>query len=399
MDHREYLEEKDFSIVLGGPLFQLLNRVHLTGKALELIRLRIVVIAMVAWLPLFAFSLFSGQAWGENLTLPFVRDIEVHVRFLITLPLLIGAELVVHERLQPVVKEFLQRNLILANAEQFHKAISTSLRLRNSVIAEVFMILLVYIIGYQFIWHQSSAVHTSAWYSEPAVTNGGLSLAGVWFRYISLPFFQFLIVRWYYRIFIWSRFLYRVSRIKLNLVAMHPDGVGGLGFLSNTVNAFIPLALAHGAILAGMISDHIFFEGDKLLDFKFEIIIIVVLVLCIVILPLFLFSSQLVEAKKVGSIAYGRFAAQFVQEFENKWLRKGPPDAEVDSSQMGGDIQSLADLGNSYKMVESMRALPVTRNSVIMLVVVTVAPVLPLVLTMMPIGELIRMVAGLLFKS
>jgi hypothetical protein len=294
-----------------------------------------------------------------------------------------------------VVKQFEDRNLIPENAiEQFHRAISSALRLRNSVLAEALMIIIVYVIGYEFIWHQSSAVNASAWYSEPAFNNGNLSLAGIWFRFISLPFFQFLILRWYYRIFIWSRFLFRVSRIKLKLVPTHPDEVGGLGFLTNSIYAFIPLALAHGVILAGMISNHIFFNGDKLLDFKLEIVIVVALVMCIVILPLFSFSSQLAEAKRIGNLEYGRFASRFVNEFETKWVKTEVP---IDNPLIGADIQSLADLANSYKVVENMHVLPITRNAVIMLGVITVAPVLPLVLTMMPISELIKMLASMLF--
>jgi len=334
------------------------------------------------------------KAWLANLKLPFIEDIEVHVRFLGTLPLLIAAELIVHKRTQSIVKEFLEPNLIgQADLQKFHQAISTALRWRNSVMAEASMLVIVYVIGYQFIWHQSSAVNPSAWYTEPALANGNLSLAGIWFRFFSLPLFQFLFLRWYYRIFIWSRFLFRVSRIKLKLVSTHPDQVGGLGFLSNSIFAFMPLALAHGTLLAGTLANHIFFQGDKLLDFKMEIIIILILVLGIVILPLFSFSSQLAEAKRTGSMLYGRFASQYVEEFETKWVKK---EVDADPSLMGGDIQSLADLSNSYKVVETMHVLPITRNMIIMLVVITITPLSPLVLTMMPIGELIKMLAGIL---
>ena len=54
---------------------------------------------------------------------------------------------------------------------------------------------------------------------------------------MSLPIFQFLLCRWYFRLFIWARFLWQVSRIDLSLVPTHPDRVGGLGFLSDTVYA------------------------------------------------------------------------------------------------------------------------------------------------------------------
>jgi hypothetical protein len=57
------------------------------------------------------------------------------------------------------------------------------------------------------------------------------------------PLYQFLLVRWYYRMFIWTHFLWRVSRVELSLIPTHPDLVGGLGFLANTVYAFVSLAL------------------------------------------------------------------------------------------------------------------------------------------------------------
>src|SRR5499433_3483355 len=82
----------DFSVILGGPLYQLFIRAHLTGTALELLRRRIVVITAAAWLPLFVLSMAEGHLWGDAVKIPFFRDIQVHVRFLLALPLLIVAE-------------------------------------------------------------------------------------------------------------------------------------------------------------------------------------------------------------------------------------------------------------------------------------------------------------------
>ena len=396
MKPSEYLEGKDFSLVLGGPFFQLLRKVHLTGNALELIKQRTIIIALVAWLPLFILSFINGQAWGEGSKLPFIEDLEVHIRFLIAMPLMIIAELVVHQRMQVVVKEFGERNLIPASAtEKFNHAITSALKLRNSKFAEGFILAITYVIGYNLVWHQSMAVDSTAWYSEPAVGKSNLSLAGTWFRYVSLPIFQFLFLRWYYRIFIWSRFLFHISRIKLRLVPTHPDYVGGLGFLSNTIYAFMPLALAHGAVLAGMISNHIFHDGDALLDFKVEIIIISMMVLCVVVLPLFFFSSQLTDAKRIGSIDYGKFAARYVQSFDAQWIQGQIHTDEVLSHTQ--EIQGLADLGNSFQVIEKMQFVPIKRNDLLMLVVITIAPVLPLVLTMMPLSEVIKMLSGILF--
>lgn len=396
MKPSEYLEGKDFSLVLGGPFFQLLRKAHLTGNALELIKQRTVIIALLAWLPLFILSVIKGQAWGEGTNLPFIEDFEVHIRFLIAVPLMIIAELLVHERMRMVVVQFEERNLIPEpSLVQFHNAIGSALRLRNSLFAELFILVLIYVIGYNVVWERSMAVETTAWFSEPSVGKGHLSLAGIWFRYVSLPLFQFLLLRWYYRIFIWARFLFQVSRIKLKLLPTHPDYVGGLGFLSNVVFAFIPLAVAHGAVLAGMISNHIFHEGATLLDFKIGIIIIVLVVLCIVILPLFSFSAQLNDTWRIGCIEYGQLASRYAHAFDRRWIREKSTDNQVIENTP--EIQGLADMANSYRIVDKMQSIPIKRNDIIMLAIATIAPVLPLLLTMMPFSELLKMLSGVLF--
>ncbi|MDH5249954.1 MAG: hypothetical protein OEW40_13230, partial [Cyclobacteriaceae bacterium] len=246
MSEAEYPDDKTFSIIPGGPFFQFLNRIHLSGRGMELAKLRTIIITLIAWLPLLLLSMLKGQAWGGETNLPFIQDLDVHIRLLVALPMFIVAEVIVHQRMLVVVREFRERNLIPdAEMERFQNAVTSARKWRNAVIAEILMIAIIYIIGYQVVWHQTSAHEASAWYSEPGIGKGTLSMAGIWFRYISLPIFQFLFLRWYYRISIWTRFLFQVSRIKLSLVPTHPDEVGGLGFLTDSVYALMPLAFAH----------------------------------------------------------------------------------------------------------------------------------------------------------
>src|SRR5512139_40104 len=102
----------DFSLVLGGPLFQLLRRAHLSGDALTLVRRRVLAITAFTWLPLLALSAAGGQLLGANAAVPFLMDVDVHVKFLVAIPLLILAELVVHRRMSPLVNQFLEQGLI-----------------------------------------------------------------------------------------------------------------------------------------------------------------------------------------------------------------------------------------------------------------------------------------------
>lgn len=391
-----FRDVQNFSLVLGGPLFQLLRRARLSDDALMLVRQRIVVLSLFAWLPLLVLSALEGTVWGDSVAVPFLKDVEVHIRFLLAMPLLIVAELVVHTRLRPIVQTFLDRNLIPAPAlPRFDAAITSAFRLRNSALAEVLLILAVYGVGVLLIWRQYLALDTATWYATPSSAGSQLSFAGIWYGYVSLPIFQFLLIRWYFRLFIWMRFLWQVSRIELKLVPTHPDNLGGLGFITGTVHAFGALVAAHGALLAAMLANQIFFLGAALPDFKGTIALMVGFLLCMVFGPLLVFSPQLARAKRAGLREYGTLAERYVREFDTKWLRGGAP---ADEPLVGSaDIQSLADMGSGYEVVRDMRTTPISRDTILQLAATALAPIVPLALTMMPLEELLKQLFGILF--
>jgi hypothetical protein len=153
--------------------------------------------------------------------------------------------------------------------------------------------------------------------------------------------------------------------------------------------------LAHGALLAGNLANRIFFLGANLTAFKGEIALMAAFLLCLVFLPLLVFTPQLARAKRTAVREYGTLAERYVREFDAKWLRgQAPRDEPLVGS---ADIQSLADLSNSYEVVRGMRLTPVTRDALIQLAATTLAPLVPLALTMMPMEELLKRLAALLF--
>ena len=351
---------------------------------------------MLAWLPLLVLSLLEGHAWDGSVRLPFLQDIDMHVRLLVALPLLILAELVVHRRMRPVVGQFMARELIPDGAHaQFDAAVNALLRLRNSVAAELVMIALVYGVGVLFVWRTHMALDVASWYG---VGGGGKlqpTLAGWWMGCVSLPMFQFLLLRWYFRLFLWARFLWQVSRIELRFMPTHPDRCGGLSFLASVSQAFAPVLFAQGALLAGSMADRIFFTGAKLVAFKMDIIGLVALMVFAVLGPLLVFLPKLAAAKRTGLREYGLLAQTYAREFDRKWLRGGaPPDEPLLGS---GDIQSLADLGNSFAVIREMRLLPFSMQTVLQLAVTTLLPVAPLLLTMIPLDELLERALKMVF--
>ena len=387
--------QPDFSLVLGGPVFQLLRRARLSGDALELLRRRVIVISCIAWAPLLLLSALSGHALGDRVAIPFLYDIEAHVRFLIALPMLIAAELVVHRRVRNVVRQFLERRIVIPEEiPKFHEAIESTLRLRNSVIAEVAILALVYTLGI-WVWRNEIALGAASWYAFPDATQLHLTPAGYWYVFVSLPIFQFLLFRWYLRLFLWFRFLLRVSRLNLRLMPMHPDRTAGLGFLSGSTNAFTPFLAAQGVVLAGMAASQIFYAGQNLMAYKVEIVGYLAFFIVVVLLPLTVFIPRLARAKRQGKGDFGRLASRYVQEFEEKWIHGA---GSADETLLGsGDIQSLADLGNSYAVVQEMRIAPFGLKDVTRLALIGAAPFLPLTLTIFSLEELVNRLIKVIF--
>ncbi|HEY7159654.1 MAG TPA: hypothetical protein VH815_00280, partial [Acidobacteriota bacterium] len=91
-------ETQDFSLVLGGPLYQLLRRSHLTDTAEGLVHRRMIAFIVITWLPLLILTAIEGSAWSGR-KVPFLYDIDSQARFLLALPLMIYAELIVHVRM------------------------------------------------------------------------------------------------------------------------------------------------------------------------------------------------------------------------------------------------------------------------------------------------------------
>ena len=392
-EHNFHGEPHDFSLVLGGPIFQLFRRSHLAGDGLELVHRRLLIITLVAWLPLLVLTTLSSLA-GNVGRLSFFHDVEVHVRFLIALPVLVAAELLVHSRIRPVVRRFVERRIVLPqDLPRFDKAIESAIRLRNSIPVEVALILFVYSVGL-WLWHSRIAFDASTWYVMP----GGrwhLTPAGFWYVFVSIPIVQFLLLRWYLRLFIWFRFLWQVSRINLNLIPTHPDRCAGLAFLGKSAYAFGPILFAQGAMLAGLIASRVLYRGESLLFFKLQIGGFVAFFVFAILGPLLMFTPQMARAKRKGLADYGQLAQRYVESFDQKWVLRDP----ANSGELLGaaDIQSLADLGNSYTLVREMRAVPFGLEDISRLAAATAAPLLPLLLTIFSPEELIMRIVKVVF--
>src|SRR5262245_1627274 len=319
---------EDFSIVLGGPLYQMYLRGRLLKPPADLVERRVLACIVLTWVPLLLLTLAGGTAF-TGVEVPFLVDIDVNIRFLLAFPLLIGAELLVHQRLRVAVGNFISRGIVLpADRARFGEIVASTMRLRNSVAIEVAILAGAITLGY-WIWRSAMSLHVETWYLAigPAGEEA-LTLAGWWYAFVSLNLFRFVLFRWYFRLIVWYIFLWRVARLPLRLNPLHPDRAGGLGFLGNSVFAFTPLLLAHTAVLSAVIGSQIWHEGAKLPAFQLEIAVWVAVLMVLALLPLVFFMPRLARAKREGLLDYGVLGMRYADEFRDKWLRGRHPEGE-----------------------------------------------------------------------
>lgn len=377
----------DFSLMVGGPLYQIFLRTRLALAPLGLLHRRTTVVAGIAWLPAALLAMASGHFLPSSGHVSFLYDVEGHIRLLVVLPVLLAAELPVHERMRGVLQQFVDRRYIPpAERPKFDAAVVSALRLRNSPLLEIGILLLVYTAGH-WLWRSEIAYGRSTWYATSDGSTFSLTLPGYWYAFVSIPLFQFIAFRWYVRLVIWFRLLWQISRLQLHLISTHPDRSAGLGFVGNSTYCFGPLLLAHGALLSGWIADRVFHDGNSALDFQVQATVLITCIVTAILAPLCVFTSPISAAKRRGRREYGLLAAQYSQAFERKWIHGERP---LDEPMLGSpDMGSLADLGSSYTVVQQTRLVPFGVKHITNVAIITAAPLLPLAFTILPLRSLI----------
>jgi hypothetical protein len=372
----------------GGPLYNFQRRVGLVHGVPPRVKRRAVAAALLTFVPLFVLSALQQHAFS-NVPVPFVRDFSTYTRFLLAVPLLLIAESVLGPRIAAAAAHFIDSGLVLEkDYARFASFIARGLRARDSVPVEIILAVLAYILS--FVGFRSTAVHVSTWYITRTADGNSLTWAGWWLLGFCAPLFQFLIYRWLYRLFLWFQFLHRVRGLDLQLFPTHPDEAGGLGFVGETQRFFGIILFSFSLGSVGVLANQLVYDKVPLQNFTIAIVTYVVVSVLVLVAPLTLFAGLLLRTKHLGLEQYGTLATAYTGAFHRKWIQHINPESE---SLLGtGDIQSLADLGNSFEIVEKMKPLPIDLSTLLHLTIATLLPLVPLLLTVMPLKELLKLI-------
>jgi len=374
-----------FDLVDRGPSFRLAQHFGFNRPDRPRRIRKILLLILVTWMPLVLLSLLAGHAFDDRVVVGLLRDPVILSRFLFVLPLLALAEVVVARSLNVQARQFLASGVVPAGeAVKLEAAKAEALRLRESVVAEG--VILVLAVTTTIIMRV--VVRLGSGDSTWERTGTGITLAGWWYILVSLPILFFFLLRWLWIFLIWSRFLFRISRLGLELTPTHPDRAGGLGFLGWGLASFGLVLMAISAVLSGSLAYEIVHRGSSLNILKYHIMIFVVLAIVILHAPLLVFTGRLARCRFRGLLDFGSLIGNHDRAFDEKWLKS------QSSSLLGSaDVGSLAHMSPVYEQVERMQLLPWDKQALIVLVAAALIPMVPLLGTVTVLTEILSKLA------
>jgi hypothetical protein len=375
---------QDLSIVVGGPVYDFLLRIGLVRVSLPNVLRRAIFAVAITWLPLLVLSFKDGLAVGDRVAIPFLYDFSMYGRLVIGMSLLMLAEVVIDPSIRRAVSDFVSSGIVQEKElPEFEDVLHKVRRLRDSALPELTLLVLAFFPVFMFQREWGAGV-VSSWHTTPQ----GLSTAGFWYAAVSAPLLHFVLYRWTFRYVVWTLFLWRVSRLDLHLLPTHPDRAAGLHFLGLTQARFGVLFCALGCAFAGRIANSLAYENASLASFKILMGAFVALSVVISMCPLLLLTPKMARVRRAGLREYAKLGTQYTEAFDRKWVHTAQPPAEP---LLGtSDIQSLADLGNSYTIIQEMSIAPITKRLALQLAVVAAAPLIPVVLAFTPTSEIVN---------
>jgi hypothetical protein len=374
----------------GGPAYRLMHRIGVIKEEPSIAR-RIIIFLCITWFPMLVLSFLEGVALGPTPEQSFLLDFAAYARFFIAFPLLIIAEVIIGPRLTIAGLHFVKSGLVRKeDYPAFNSAVEKVESRREARLPEL-IILGIAVFG---AWSVSAAEYAGYEKGWHIIQTGGgirISMAGFWYLMVAVPLLQFMFYRWIWRLIIWTGFLRDMSRLNLRLTVSHPDQAAGLGFLGTAQLSFGLFAFGFSSILSASTAFLLVFQGADLEAFKIPFVVYLVIVNLVFLGPLLVFVPLLARTRRQGLREFSALANRYDNAFVDKWIRgKAPADEPLLGT---GDIQSLADLGNSFIFARQMKPIPFSLQTIVQMTVIAAAPMLPLLPLVMPIADIIKLLS------
>lgn len=384
---------ESFRLSTGGLVYRFLNLLRIQQAERYSFKRRHLVLIALCWVPLVLLTAIEGNLFNSSLDSPFIYDLTPYVRYLIVLPLLINADIIIDQLIISVLQSIRSSGILGEdNKERYYKAVEKFSQRKDSYFADIVIIVISYgvVLTYLAVMDELS---TSTSFTNWIVTHGDagaqLTQAGWWFVLVSSPVLQIILYRWLWRFYLWIEFLFRVSRLELKLQPTHPDLAGGLGILKNGGSAFILIAIAFGILLSvGMAEDILYTDKTLFLSLP-DIMVFIITVIILMTLPMFFFIKQLAMTKRWGRVVYGDLGHRLSNAFDKKW---GNPADESNGDELlkAADSSAVCDYADIYGVVDGMRFMPINLKGYFLQIILLIIPFTPLILTEYSLTDILK---------
>ncbi|MBX9689941.1 MAG: hypothetical protein K2X27_24740 [Candidatus Obscuribacterales bacterium] len=349
------------------------------------------VFVALTLLPLIIICAMDGTAFAGKVKMPIFQDFTTLTRFLVVGPCLLLCEAVTKPWLLKVTQNFIKEKLIPEEKlENYQHLVKQMFNLRESLAVEIAILLIAIVSSILF---SKILIFTnlqpSSWYSDMSASGlSSMSSAGKWHTYVSQPLFRFLILDWIFEYLLWIYFLLRVACFPPRIEALHPDGVGGLGFVGVGQTQFGIAAFALSAAFCSVVADAIITTGATIQSFTNLGIAWVATLLVLFQGPLLVFTPILIRKKREAIFQYSNLSRYTCDAFSKKWIpakvKHGTDLLESD------DASAIADLSANFHTVQEMRTTIFWKQSITSFLVCSCLPAIPLVASVMPLNELLE---------
>jgi hypothetical protein len=361
--------------LLGGPLYQLGRRLGLVRSDTNTVLIGL-MLGPGLWLVIVALALVEGV---QNRLFD-MSMVAGHTRLVVSIPLFFACESWVGPRMTAFVATIARTGVVPPAAQSaLHTEVSRINRWTNWWWPEVFCLMVAVVMD--------ATGSTLQPYGVSAVDDRSrTALAAFVYFHVGLTLFRFLLFRWGWKLTLWCWFIWRVSRLDLQLIPGHSDRAGGLGPLEGVHERFTPLVAALSVTECASLAESISTGALSATAVYPTLALLLLMDAALLLAPLLVFTDKLWASRTTGVGAYMRLSARYVKEFETKWTGDSIPEGEPLLG--SADLQSLADLTNAIGVVRSMRWITVGPRLLTMVTLAAAVPLTPLLLFQYPLAEL-----------
>ncbi len=376
-----------FSIIRDDFAYKVQRRLGLIpANGLGIVR-RAIFWSMAAWLPIVVWALFSGRLTEHVANEPLMGHFGIHVRFLVGVPLLIIAGGVVHSAMYRLLPQFITAGIVpVEELPRLQEIVSRITRLRET--STPWLIIFSIVVARATVGDILHQAHEIEWAMAPEGANLRLGFGAWWFLYVGRPIYLTLQLAWIWRIILLFILFRRIAGLNLSLVPTHPDHAGGLGFLAGILAALAPIMLATTVVIAGMLAHDVVYHGVSVQSLYVEMGAFVGILVLVFLSPMLAFFGVLSRVRRKALLDYGVLVSQHGRLVRQRWIEKRniTEDAVLQAPELG----PVVDVSAMYDFVKEMRTVPLTKSSVVPLVVAAAAPMLGVLAIEIPIAELVR---------